>query len=136
MSRIRTVVPPGLERQYERFHYAPAVVADGIVVVSGVIGGRRDRSFPADPAEQFQAVFENLAHVLEHAGSSLGNVLELTSFHLSLKPEQLGPFVAAKDAAITEPYPAWTAVGVTELADPRALVEVRAMALVSEGASG
>jgi enamine deaminase RidA (YjgF/YER057c/UK114 family) len=134
MSKIDTVIPPGLEFQHDRFHYAPAVVireAGSLVVVSGVIGGRVGGDFPADPSEQFQVAFENLATVLEHAGSSLAHVVELITFHLSLKPESLGPFIAAKDAVIGAPYPAWTAVGVTELADPRALVEVRAMAVLA-----
>jgi enamine deaminase RidA (YjgF/YER057c/UK114 family) len=134
MSKITTVVPPGLEFQHDRFHYAPAVVVTevtGFVVVSGVIGGRPGAPFPADPAEQYQVLFENLAAVLEHAGSSLSQVVELISFHLSLKPDDLGAFVAAKDAVISPPYPAWTAVGVTELADPRARAEVRAMAVLA-----
>lgn len=133
MSRITTVVPPGLEFQHDRFHYAPAVKvteASGFVVVSGVIGGRAGGPFPTDPAEQYAVLFENLASVLDHAGSSLSQVVELISFHLSLKPDALGVFVAAKDAVVVPPYPAWTAVGVTELADPRALVEVRAMAVL------
>jgi hypothetical protein len=34
----------------------------------------------------------------------------------------------AKDAALPEPYPAWTAIGITELAVPGCLVEIRATA--------
>jgi enamine deaminase RidA (YjgF/YER057c/UK114 family) len=36
--------------------------------------------------------------------------------------------MAVKDSFLPSPYPAWTAVGISELAVPGALVEIRAVA--------
>ena len=38
--------------------------------------------------------------------------------------------MAVKDRYLTDPYPAWTAIGVSELAAPAALVEVRVVAVL------
>jgi enamine deaminase RidA (YjgF/YER057c/UK114 family) len=40
----------------------------------------------------------------------------------------LGAFVKVKDEFIAEPYPAWTAIGVSELLTDGALAEIRAIA--------
>ena len=43
----------------------------------------------------------------------------------------LGTFMKIKDEYVAAPYPAWTAIGCTQLALPGALVEIRAQAHVS-----
>jgi enamine deaminase RidA (YjgF/YER057c/UK114 family) len=48
----------------------------------------------------------------------------MTTFHVGLM-EHLRAFVEAKDEVVGEPYPAWTAIGVSALAMPGALVEVK-----------
>jgi len=42
--------------------------------------------------------------------------------------EHIGAFMKVKDEFIKEPYPAWTAIGITELAVPGARVEIRVRA--------
>jgi enamine deaminase RidA (YjgF/YER057c/UK114 family) len=51
----------------------------------------------------------------------------MTTFHVDLMAN-LRAFVQAKDEVVGEPYPAWTAIGVSELAMPGGLVEVRVTA--------
>ena len=41
-------------------------------------------------------------------------------------------FMAVKDRYLTEPYPAWTAIGVSELVVPGGLVEIRAIAVAPD----
>jgi len=43
-------------------------------------------------------------------------------------------FVKVKDEYVPDRYPAWTAVGVTHLANPDYLVEIRAVAVAHCGA--
>ena len=110
------------EKTYERFHFAPAYRVGDTVYVSGIIGAGDD------PAEQFADAFTQLANVLEAAGSSIENVVEMTSFHVDMG-SHLGAFMAARDAAMREPWPAWTAIGCTELAMPNGLAEVKVTAV-------
>jgi enamine deaminase RidA (YjgF/YER057c/UK114 family) len=42
--------------------------------------------------------------------------------------QHMGAFSRVRERFIEEPYPAWTAVGTTELALPGALVEIRVTA--------
>jgi enamine deaminase RidA (YjgF/YER057c/UK114 family) len=44
-------------------------------------------------------------------------------------------FMRVKSEFIPDKYPAWTAIGVTELVLPQLLVEVRATAVIGSGAA-
>jgi len=116
------IIPAGSEATYERFHFAPAYRVGSTVYVSGVIGSGKE------PDAQFADAFTQLASVLEAAGSSLDKVVEMTTFHVDMS-KHLGAFMAARDAAMAEPWPAWTAIGCTELAMPDGLAEVKVTAV-------
>ena len=116
------VIPAGSEKTYERFHFAPAYRVGSTVYVSGVIGSG------AEPEAQFADAFTQLAAVLEAAGSSLDKIVEMTTFHVDMA-KHLATFMAARDAAMSEPWPAWTAIGCTELAMPDGLAEVKVTAV-------
>lgn len=125
------IIPPGSEKTYERFHFAPAYRVGDLLFVSGVIGTGADGKAPADVGEEFTATFANLSATLEAAGATLDDIVEMTSFHVDME-NTLGPFMKAKDAVITEPYPAWTAIGCTVLAVPGGRAEVKVTALVGD----
>ncbi len=57
----------------------------------------------------------------------MSDVVEITTYHVELK-RHLDTFVRVKDEYVAEPYPAWTAIGVSELITDGALVEIRAIA--------
>jgi enamine deaminase RidA (YjgF/YER057c/UK114 family) len=125
MSKRRTIIPKGMEFYYEQFHFAPAVREGKNLYCSGQIGwAGPGHKPPADPKEQFTLAFENLKQVLEAAGADFDDVVEITTFHVGM--QHLGVFGAVKADFLKEPYPAWTAIGVAELAIPGALVEIRA----------
>lgn len=125
------IIPPGQEKTYERFHFAPVYRAGDFLFVSGVIGTNEKGKAPDDVAEEFTNTFANLKATLEGAGASMDSIVEMTSFHVDMD-NTLGAFMAAKDAAVTEPYPAWTAIGCTGLAIPGARVEVKVTALAGD----
>jgi enamine deaminase RidA (YjgF/YER057c/UK114 family) len=129
-SKIRVIVPKGMEASYERLHFAPAVRDGRRLFCSGQIGSLEDGSLPADPEAQFTRAFENVAAVLSEGGSSLDDLIELTTFHVGFDTH-IRTFAAVKDRFVSEPYPAWTAIGVSALAFG-ALVEIRAVARVPE----
>jgi enamine deaminase RidA (YjgF/YER057c/UK114 family) len=123
------VIPPGMERNYERLHYAPAIRAGGLLFISGQVGRGLDGKFAEGPAAQIDLALENLGHVLRAAGRDFGDVVEITSFHVGDMAEHGPPFVEAIPRVFPEPYPAWTAVQVSGLAHPRLVVEIKAVAI-------
>ena len=124
------IIPSGSEAMYDRFHFAPAFRVGNTIYVSGVIGTGADGSVPDDAAEEFGNAFAALAATLEAAGSGTADIVEITSVHTDMG--DLGAFMAAKDGVISEPYPAWTAIGCTGLAIPGARAEVKATAVVAD----
>jgi enamine deaminase RidA (YjgF/YER057c/UK114 family) len=85
----------------------------------------------ADPETQFVQAFENLGEVLEEAGTGYSRITEMTTFHVGLQ-QHLKTFMAVKDRYVQPPYPAWTAIGITELAIPGGLVEIRVTARLKD----
>jgi enamine deaminase RidA (YjgF/YER057c/UK114 family) len=81
----------------------------------------------ADPEQQFTAAFEGVKAILDAAGLGFADVVEITTFHVGLM-QHMSAFLRVKDRYLPEPYPAWTAIGIVELAVPGGLVEVRATA--------
>ena len=126
MDRDQVVVPAGMEGFYDQFHFAPAVRDGDRLFCSGQTGTGADGKVDPDPAAQFRQAFENVGSVLEAAGVGFGDVVEMTTFHVGFN-EHIAAFMAAKDAFVSEPYPAWTAIGVSELAFG-ALVEIKVTA--------
>jgi len=127
MERDQVVIPAGMEVFYDRLHFAPAVKDGDRLYCAGVIGVGPDGVPSADPETQFARAFELLGSVLTTAGVSFAAVIDVTTFHVGLQAH-LRTFAKVKDRYLKEPYPAWTAIGVSELAVPAALVEIQAVA--------
>ncbi len=66
---------------------------------------------------------------LTEAGLTFSDVVEMTTYHVGIR-SQLEDFRRIKDEFLAEPYPAWTAIGVSELAVEGALIEIRVTARV------
>ncbi len=127
MDKNQIVIPKGQESLYERFHFAPAVKDGDRLFCSGVIGTGPDGKASPDPETQFTQAFDTLSSVLEAAGVSFSAVVEMTTFHVGLQ-KSLETFMKVKDRYMSAPYPAWTAIGITELAIPAGLVEIKVIA--------
>jgi enamine deaminase RidA (YjgF/YER057c/UK114 family) len=120
--------PPGTEKLYQRQQFSQAVRAGNTVWVSGQVGVNEKWQMGEGIEAQARLAFQNLERVLAHAGASLADVVELTTFHTNMA--DLAGFSKVKAEFLTQNYPAWTAVGVTQLALPSLLVEVRATAVI------
>jgi enamine deaminase RidA (YjgF/YER057c/UK114 family) len=126
----RTVLlPPGREEEYATWHLAPAVRVGDAIHCSGVLGTRPDGGVPETLAEQVDLAFDSLASVLAVAGAGLEHVVDLLTFHLDLRAE-VPTFMTVRDRRLSEPWPAWTAIGVSQLAGgmPGVCLEVKATA--------
>lgn len=129
MNAFTQVIPPGMTAYYYQWHIAPAVVVDNLVMCSGVLGTDASGKVPEDLDGQFAAAFENLRHVLRAAGADLSDVVDMITFHCDLEGD-LAAFTAVRDRYLSEPWPAWTAIGVAQIGAglPGARVEMKATA--------
>jgi reactive intermediate/imine deaminase len=84
--------------------------------------------FAGDIRAQTRQTFENLQAVLAAAGSSLDDLVEIVSYHTDMA--DLDAMNEVKAEYLTANLPAWTAVGVSGLALPNQMLEIRAVALV------
>jgi enamine deaminase RidA (YjgF/YER057c/UK114 family) len=121
------IITPDWQPFYAATGIPAAVLAGSTVRLTGHTGTRPDGSFPDDPAEQVRQTFVNVAATLAAAGCTWADVEEITSFHVGLSTQgELVLRVAAE--FLSQPYPAWSAVGVSELFEPEAVVELRVVA--------
>lgn len=125
--------------QYGSWHYAPARVEGNLVFVSGIVAGAWGRDSVLQTVPQLEAAFreawKEVRAVLEAAGSSTADIVDLTTFHvfqtpsfLGTKREHIEAFRRVKDEFVPAPYPSWTGIGVATLFPDRGLVEIRVVA--------
>lgn len=109
-----------------QWHMSPVVESGGFIFFSGVTGADEGNLSP-DPEIQFRAAFGCLEENLEAAGLSFASVVEMTTYHVDLQ-KHVNTFIKVKDEFIFEPYPAWTAIGVSDFWYHGTLVEIRVIA--------
>lgn len=114
------------------WHLSPGLDTGDFVFFSGITGVRPDMSVAEDAEAQFRDTFGFLKGNLAEAGLDFSHIVEMTTYHVELR-RHLDTFIKVKDEVIGEPYPAWTAIGITELITPGTLVEIRAIAKRSLG---
>jgi enamine deaminase RidA (YjgF/YER057c/UK114 family) len=112
---------------FEKFSYSAAVRAGDFIYIAGQIGLNPDGSMPPDDDTQIINAFDRLKIVLEGAGSSLDDIVELVSYHVGLQ-KHLGRFVEIKNRYIRTPFPTWTILEIAGLARPGLVIEVKAVA--------
>jgi enamine deaminase RidA (YjgF/YER057c/UK114 family) len=132
-TKRQSINPPATQVMYDNFHFSQATRVGNMIWVSGQVGIDAAMKPGKDMKEQARLAFQSLKSVLETAGASLADVVELTTFHIDLRGE-MDAFAMVKDAYFPDRYPSWTAVGVTQLAIAELRVEVRAVAVVGSGA--
>ena len=109
----------------EAVGFADAVIAGDTIYLSGVVAAPRPGEEGLEPA--FERAFVQIGAVLARAGTSWDDVVEMTTFHTDL-PGAIDAFVAVKNRHVKAPPPAWTAIGVTALYEPSAVVEIKVIA--------
>ena len=90
---------------------------------------------PKGMEAQIANAFEAVKRVLDAAGASFEDVVEMSSLHVGLQ-DQLDVFARVRDRYVKAPYPAQTAVGVAELGVPGAIVELKVQARLPKGHRG
>ena len=127
-----TIVPPVWAAFYEETHVPAAVRVGDTLHLTGHTGEAADGLFPADPEAQIRGTFVNIALTLAEVGASWTDVVSLTTYHVGLRTQTAMLLNVAADF-LDVPYPAWTAVGVTELWPPEAVIEISCIAVLRQG---
>jgi enamine deaminase RidA (YjgF/YER057c/UK114 family) len=117
---------PG-KAMYDRFHFSQAVRAGRTLYCSGQLGLAEDGSVPPEFLDEARNAWVAVGRVLDKAGFGWGDIVEYTSYHVGLQ-SSVPDFMRARDEVLAEPWPAWTAIGISELFVPGARVEIRVTA--------
>jgi enamine deaminase RidA (YjgF/YER057c/UK114 family) len=121
------VNPAPMKRMYDRFHFSQGARVGDLLVCSGQIGTGADGKVPASIDEEFRNAWRLVGTVLQEAGLDYSDIVEYTTFHVGLQ-QHMAAFMKVRDEFLKAPWPAWTAIGITELALPGAHVEIRVLA--------
>ena len=124
---IKSIVRDSGKFLYDNFHFSEAVESDGLLLCSGIIGTGQDGKVPEDIREEFDNAWSGVISLLEEAGADASHIVEYTSYHVGLQAN-MAAFMEVRDKYLREPWPAWTAIAITELAVLGAHVEIRVTA--------
>ena len=116
MTQRDAIFPAGRQDLYDIYKYSAAIRSGDLLFISGQVGSRPDGSPEPDFEKQVRLAFDNLGAVLQAAGASFDDIVDITTFHTD--PEVQFPVVNTVRTAIfhQKPYPNWTAIGVNWLA--------------------
>jgi 2-iminobutanoate/2-iminopropanoate deaminase len=124
----KQIADPGLAWN-QSFGFSQAVRAGGLIFLAGQTPVDENAQLvgEGDIRAQTRQVFENMKTVLANAGSSLDNLVEVVSYNTDMA--DLMAVAEVKAGYLTKDFPAWTAIGVTALAFPGQLIEIKAVAV-------
>ncbi|QTD30679.1 RidA family protein [Pseudomonas fluorescens] len=130
----QSINTPSTQVFYDRFHFSQATRVGDMIWVSGQVGIDAEMRPGKGIEEQTQLAFSALREVLDAAGATLADVVELMTFHTQLDAD-MSVFARVKDSYFPDRYPSWTAVGISQLAMPELRVEIRAVAIAGSGST-
>jgi enamine deaminase RidA (YjgF/YER057c/UK114 family) len=108
--------------------FADAVVVGDMVYLSGVVAAPQPGETGLQAA--YERAFARIGTVLQRAGSSWADVVDMTTYHTDLAG-QLNDLIPVKNRYVAAPFPAWTAIGITALYEPTAVTEIKIVARVT-----
>ncbi|MEZ0276133.1 MAG: RidA family protein [Roseimicrobium sp.] len=115
MSIRNAIFPQKPHALYKEHGYSPAILSGDLLFVSGMVGAREDGTPEPDLKAQIQLAFDSLQGVLEAAGCTFEDVVDVTMFLIDPEASMGLMIEAMRRAFPVEPYPNATAVGVTWL---------------------
>jgi enamine deaminase RidA (YjgF/YER057c/UK114 family) len=128
MSDREIIIPDTMKSVVERAGYAPAVNFGDTLYCAGQVGRTADLEVIRDPEQQFISAWENLARVLAAGGCSFEDVVDMTTYHVDMS-KHMAVFREVKNRVFPKGLSAWTCIGVSELAHPGLLVEIKCVAV-------
>ena len=133
-KRLEVIVPSFWVEFYEETRVPAARRDADIVRLTGHTGETAGGVFSTDVETQVRQTFRNIGLTLTEAGVGWSDVVALTSYCVGLR-QQAPVLIKVASEFLVEPYPVWTAVGVTELWDADAVVEISCVAIDSSAST-
>lgn len=116
MTERKAIFPSNRHALYDEHGYSAAIKSGDLLFISGQVGSRTDGTPEPQFERQVELAFENLVGVLEAAGCTVEDIVDVTTFHTDPQ-NQFEIIMPIKQRFFDKkPYPNWTAVGVTWLA--------------------
>jgi reactive intermediate/imine deaminase len=129
LERVTTQPDP-----YEPYLLSQGIKFGNLLFISGQAGAGDDgRIVEGGFRAQGEQAFANLRRALEAGGSSLRDVVKVTIFVTDMA--HFAEVVELRRRYFAPPYPADTIAEVRALYDPRALIEIEAIAAVRQAGS-
>lgn len=114
--------------------FSHGVLSEGgrLLHVAGETGHRGDSSIDEGFVAQFGQACQNVAAVVEAAGGAPEDVVSMTIYTTDVGAYRanLAEVGAAYRAVFGRHFPAMALIGVSELVDPRAIVEITGVAVI------
>ncbi len=100
-------------RQFqENWGFSDAIITGDTIHLSGIVVGLRPGE--TDLKVAYERVYKQIGRILERAGASWDDVVDMTSFHTDVEG-QIEAMAAVQKVHVKAPYPAWTAIGVAKI---------------------
>jgi enamine deaminase RidA (YjgF/YER057c/UK114 family) len=132
MLKHKFLNPDAIAKPVGYSHVVEAAAPGRIVFISGQLGLDLENKIvgaPADFRAQAEQTFVNLKNALAAVGADFTHVVKFTSYFTDVT--HLGVFREVRDRFVdTSAPPASTAVAISALARPGALIEVEAIAVI------
>lgn len=116
MSKRDAIFPEGRHALYQKHGYSAAVRSGELLFVSGQVGSLDDGSTEPDFEKQVRLAFKRLEATLKAAGCTFDDIVDVSTFHTDPENQLETVLMVKNEFFPEEPYPTWTAVGVTWLA--------------------
>lgn len=124
-------VPASLQKFYEDTHVPGAVRSGSTVWVTGQTGLLADDSVPSSPIEQIRQAFVLVGECLQVAGAKWSEVVQVTTYTVGLR-QHGETMIEVAGEFLLPPFPAWTAVGVSELWEEGTMFELSCVAVLPD----
>ena len=116
---------------YKPFLLSQGIRVGNLIFISGQAGYADDgRIVDGGFRAQGEQAFSNLERALVAGGSNLNNVAKVTIFLTDMS--NFGDVVELRRKYFSQPYPADSIVEVSSLYTPEAMIEIEAIAVVTE----
>jgi len=105
-----------------------------ILHIAGETGHHRDMTLDDGFVAQFARACENIAAVVEEAGGTVTDVVSLTIYATDVASyrDNLAAVGKAYRSVFGRHFPAMALIGISELVDPAALVEITGVAVIAD----
>ena len=132
MPKKEKIYPKGWD-SYWRYTFAPAVKKAELIFISGSTAVDRNTGQfvgEGDIVAQTRQIYKNMQEVIEAAGASMGDIVQTTDYITTT--EGYKETANIRREFFGDSFPASTGIIISALLNPKALIEIDAIAVVGD----